>query len=217
MKYTDYLQITLEEKKDHLALLLLLDQEQGLQAEHLVKILDRVRNANIQVIVKLALSLPLFDNLCKDPRLDAYWRHVWQSYGQVCTAPAHIFDLIKGMHLFRVVEQKKDLNKPEAREFLKKAIELNCFPALDAYAQYYLEKSNQEVTKDDLDEMLALCAMAESHQRPGLLLCARLYHKLFLITQTRFGGQSASCYATLAQSAREKAASIETKILGVEI
>ncbi len=212
MQLNKFCELTLEEKENHIKLLLLIDREDYYKPPALTEITHQIGNADLVFLIKLALDLSVFDDLCKDDSLQSYWDNIWQKCSDennlVPLPTIHTFDLLKGIYLYWSY-LKIQQNSNGALSLLKKSAELKCLVAIQALADVYFKNLKLQLDKADINQLLTVALLAQSHQTPGYKLSAKIYSKLYLIIKQRQGEMMAMPYQKLADDALLKAESVK--------
>lgn len=155
------------------------------------------------LLLKLAISDPQFDLLCKLPVFEAHWVELWrqcginpreeartnhqpvQEYVPMATVPS-CFDLLKGYYLYTIyrnlVDDEQKLTKEQrkdAQELLQASADCGCFFAINALCKNGLLSLRHQFSMDILLIILQYAQKAANfYLSPGYLLLGTVYQEL---------------------------------------
>ncbi|CDZ79009.1 hypothetical protein BN59_03324 [Legionella massiliensis] len=195
MTLAEFLILNVEEKNFHGQLIKLSQNKNAV--EHLERLIQR---SDTGMLLKLALTDPEIDAICKLPQFEDYWTDIWRQTGvnpremaQDSGEPIHenlpmptvsSFELLKGLFLYeeyrRQLEAQTELTEKffkEAEEFLVASVRHGCYFAMNALCMAGLELLQANFDADIAIKVL-ICARvaANFYLSPGYLLLSNVYH-----------------------------------------
>lgn len=152
------------------------------------QLLDKIAKLDPAPLIKLAITDPEFDKLCKNPLLNDIWNEQWRLSGRnirekanknklpiheyMPQATTHTFELLKGIYIYG--QYKKCLKASDAQaqrysaDYLKLAADLGYFAALNALCTEYLQEPSLQAQQ----ALLYAQTAAKLYWTPGYLLLA---------------------------------------------
>lgn len=203
MLLTDFLVLSKDEINSHQHLISLLGlYELEYRLELKPEILALIKETDPLLVVRLALTNFIIDNLCYDPELREHWQSVWHlSAGQKLTTsaasdastsgyqpqvPMHCFNLIKGIVLYWQYKIERRDHPEHADDYLSRAVSMGCFKAMNAWCNQQLKRLQTELTQPSMDELLTIANQAsEWHWTTGYLLFANVCLQLAGIIKSK--------------------------------
>ncbi|STY29283.1 Uncharacterised protein [Legionella wadsworthii] len=196
MKLDKFLELTPHEKMKEIKILNLTKKFDPAFINKIIK------NMDLELLLKLAISNPDIDNLCKSSDLESYWMDIWRQcglnpqekaevnhnpiheYQLICTVPS-CFDLIKGLYLYesyrKLFKDKEHTSEyyKDVEEYLAASGLYGCFLALNALCKGGLVLLEQNFDEDICNKIIFYAQVAAKfYWSPGYSLLANIYQEL---------------------------------------
>lgn len=207
MQIKTNLTLSTEERVANFDLLLLLDGDNTDCVDNKEPLFNLIQRSNVGVILKLALTQPLFNSICDHQELLSYWNDIWsycltnQSFNYD-SPEISSFNKVKASFLYE--QYIKNNNDAElALDFLKESAKLNYLPAINLLCENYLKTLQKEFSSSIMNELNQMLDLAKEHHSSDHSLYP-VYMKLYSIVKVNYGETHAASYRHLAELAREK-------------
>lgn len=174
------------------------------------KIIDLIKGANLEAIIRMAHTNPSFACVCRQAELNEYWGELWCAYGVVLASHQSLppilfyaysgganFDLVCGAYFFHLSQVVKDKLKDDfsysEKEFLKFAIKKRSVHAIQRYNEFLFEKIKEASNVDDKNKIYNKIIENTKLSLPqsgtyGYLMLADVLsqYSFFLVEQNKF-------------------------------